>query len=224
MPGNPSAGGPTGPSAGRAHGNVLVAVWRGDPAQAMGWAAVRRAWWWVLVVNAVLGAAAWATVLPAVSRTSTMVGRTVLGLDGSTSRPQVSGWQLALVAVAGLVVTFVVQVLRVVAVRLTFAVRDVPVRAAHATLPVATGGAVLTVAYLVVSVACLVPTTSPWFFTAVAAVAAVPTLVAELLVFVAVERTVPTSRSLLVPHAALTVAWALAAAMLTALAVHLAPV
>ncbi len=209
------------PSAARAHGRVLAAVWRGDPSDAVRWAARSRFWWWVFVANAVVGALAWTTVLPAVARTSSMVGRAVLGLDGSVSRPHVSWWQLVLVGVAGLVVTFAVQVLRVVSVRLTFAVREVR---APAALPVATGAAVLTVAYLVAFVLCLVPATSPWFFFAAAAVVAVPTLAAEILVFVAMERTVPGPRSLLVPHAALTVAWAVAAAMLTALAVHLAPV
>lgn len=214
---------PDSPSVVRAHRGVLAAVWRGDPVQALGWAAHRRFWVWVFVANAVCGAAAWTTVLPTVSRTSSMVGRTVLGLDGSVSQPQVSWWQLLLVAVAGMVVTFVVQVLRVVAVRLTFAVREIPVQTVHALVPVATGAAVLTVVYLVAFVVCLVPTTSAWFFVVAAGVAAVPALTAEILVFVAVERTT-TTRSLLVPHAALTVAWASAAVMLTALAVHLAPV
>ena len=153
-----------------------------------------------------------------------MVGRTALGLDGSVSRPHVSGSQLVLVGVAGLVTTFVVQLLRVVAVRLTFAVREAPARFAHATLPVATGAAVLTVAYLVASVVCLVPATSPWFGVVPAAVVAIPVLAAEILVFLALERTVPLTRSLLVPHTLLTVAWAVAAGMVTALAVHLAPV
>lgn len=223
-PADPPAGRPANPSAARAHRGVLAAVWRGDPSQALRWAARRRFWLWVFVVNAVVGALAWTTVLPTVSRTSSMVGRTVLGLDGSVSQPQVSWWQRALVGVAGLVVTFVVQVLRVVAVRLTFAVRDLPVPTARAMLSVATGGAVLTVVYLVAFVVCLVPTGSPWFFVVAAALAAVPTLAAEILVFVTVEQTVSDGKSLLVPYAALTVAWAVAAGMLTALGVHLAPV
>jgi hypothetical protein len=209
------------PSLVRTHGGVLAAVWRGDPTLALHRSARRRVWLWVFAVNAVVGALAWMTVLPTVARTSSMVGRAVLGLDGSVSRPQVSWEQLALAGVAGLVVTFVVQVLRVVAVRLTFAVREVR---ASAALPVATGAAVLTVAYLAAFVTCLVPATSPWFFAVVVTVAAIPTLTAEILVFVAMERTVPGPRSLLVPHVALTVAWAVAATMLTALAVHLAPV
>ena len=225
MPDNSRAGGSLAASSVvRAHRGVLAAVWRGEPGQAMGWAAHRRFWLWVFGVNAVVGALAWTTVLPLVSRTSSMVGRAVLGLDGSVSRPQVSWSQLVLVGVAGLVVTFVVQVLRVVAVRLTFAVREVPVRLAHATLPVATGATVLSVVYLVAFVVGLVPVGSPWFVVAAAALAAVPALTAETLVFVAVERTVPTPKSLLVPHATLTVAWAVAAGLITALAVYLAPV
>lgn len=221
MPDDPSS---PPPSVLRAHGGVLAAVWRGDPAGTMPWAGRRWFWLWVFVVNAVVGALAWTTVLLAVSRTASMVGRAALGLNSSVARPHVSGGQLVQVAAAGLVVTFVVQVLRVGAVRLTFALREAPARLAHATLPVATGGAVITVVYLYAFVVCLVPATSPWFGAVAAVVAAVPVLTAEILVFLVAERVVPLTRSLLVPHVALTVAWAVAAGMVTALAVHLSPI
>jgi len=208
----------------RTYANVLVAVWRGNLAGAAHTAARPWFWLWVFALNAVLGGAAWATVLPMVSRMSSMVGRTALGLDGSVAEPDICASQVALVAVAGLVATFVAQLLRVLAVRLTFAVRATPVGWLHATVPVVVGAAPLTVVYGFGFLVGLVPTTNGWFVAAAVATGAIGVIVAETLVFVTVERTTASPVSILIPHAALTVAWAVAAFMLTALAVHLTPV